>query len=741
MSKIKTIFSFLMVLFLWCVWAPSSQAQAARVLTVNHVVTEENTESLALDAFFTIMDENGRPVSNPNIESATIQLIGSNAAPISASVDDPQTPIYITLLIDGSGSMKDVIDDVRNAAIAAIDSAPATAQFAVVQFNENAITLQDFTSDHDSVKNAIRYAESEPNKGTCLYDAVYDAIGTLDDRIQNPQDRRAIILFTDGKDQLTATSDAPCSIHSYDNVISAANPSNTSLPTTPIHTIGLFDGQGENINASELRNMAADTAAFSAIGNQTNLSGLFQEIMDGLNSQLVAHADVFATQGENQAVLSVKVRDVEVPLTATFNFISDINHDAPLPPAGIQINSLIYEEDDNMYVLSLGIANAESIHQLIVNVWDVRRGTQESTDQTFENLDQTLVVELDASDLEAGREYSIHIQAKSEDGSLIADEKGNTVLAKAKIIHDPAQASPVEFTIEAITPDYDNGLLIVSINIASDADRVQTYEGIIVDADTGQKVAGFEPTPFTSVEIQEVLPETIQSIAEPRSYRVTLYLMTQEQVRSEGVMYEFTTPDRSRGLFARAASGLVDNPALSLSILIIILAIIGFFVIKRRRKKQEAPQPVRPPVDKTSLYGFRVYPEPSDKEGDVEAWSIQDEDIFSRSAPGGGTVAPRLRLTVVHSPGRARGLKKTITTFPCSIGREGCDVNIVGDGRVSRVHAEISLRNNKLFVTDLKSRNGTFLGSKRLSPHTSEELSDSQILRLGTKTTIELNVI
>jgi len=738
MFKIKTILSFSIIVFFGFLWLPSSQAQTAQVVVVNHVATKENADHLTLDVFFTVTDENGRPISNPNIESATIQLIGSNAAPVPATVEDPQTPIYITLLIDGSGSMKDVIDGVRNAAISAIDNAPPTAYFSVVQFNEEIVTLQDFTNDHNSVKNAIRFAESEPNKGTCLYDAVYDAVNTLNGRVQNPQDRRAIILFTDGKDQLTADSEAPCSFHSYDNVINLANPSNITLPVTPIHTIGLFDGDGGNINESELRGMAADTAAFSAIGNQTDLNGLFQEIMDGLNSQLVAQANVFAAQGENQAVLSVKVRGIDAPLTTTFNFISNTGYDAPLPPAGIQVHSLRYETDNDSYSLSLGIASVESIYQLIVNVWDVRGGTLVSADQIFENPAPTLIIELDASDFNIGREYSVHIQAKGKDGYLIENDKGETLLAESKFIYDPEPITPVEFSIKAVTPDYDSELLIIRLDVL-DESRVQTYSGLVVDTDSGE-AHEYEAMLFTGSVIQMLLPDMIQSTTEPRDYEITIYLMTEDQVRSES-FDTFATGDRSVGIIRHIIESLINNPFISISIFVIILSIIGFFVIKKQRKKKVTPQPTRPPVDKTSLYGDRVYTDRADKGGHAEAWSVQDEDIFAQSALGRETVAPRLRLTVTQSPGSSRGLQKTITKFPCSIGRQGCDVDIVGDGRITRKHIEISLHDNKLRITDLKSSNGTFLGSKQLSPHTSAPLTGTQTLRLGTRTTVKLEVI
>jgi len=77
---------------------------------------------------------------------------------------------------------------VREAARSAIDNAPPTAYFSVIQFNETSTIIEDFTNDHNRVKNAIDIVESVPNNGTCLYDAVYDAIDLLDDQIQNPQE-------------------------------------------------------------------------------------------------------------------------------------------------------------------------------------------------------------------------------------------------------------------------------------------------------------------------------------------------------------------------------------------------------------------------------------------------------------------------------------------------------------------------------------------------------------------------
>lgn len=738
------IFFAIAVLFLG---TASSQAQTPQLVVVNYVAADEQADSLALSAFFTVTDGNGRPLPQPNIESATIQLLGANNTPLPAIVDDPQTPVYIALLIDGSGSMQNVIGDVRQAARSAIDSAPPTAFFAVIQFNETISILEDFTNDQTRVKSAINVVESVPNRGTCLYDAVYDAIKLLDNQIKSPQERRAIILFTDGKDQLTASSDAPCSRYTYNDVINAARPSGINAPITPIHTIGLFDASGGNLNESELRSMAADTIAYSAIGGQTNLNSLFQQIIDGLNSQFVARANVFAAQGENQAVLAVKVRNIDAPLTTTFNFFSNTNYDLPPPPVSAQINSLQYDAANNVYLLSLSVANPESIYQLIINVWDVRRGTQVTDDQIFENPEPTLVVELSASNFEAGREYNIRVQAVDEDGFLITDEEGETLLTERKIVYEPEQAEAVEFTIQAVNADYENGLLLIDLDVP-DVNRVQTYEGFIVDSGTGGKIYDFGPAPFAGKRIQETLPEAIQSAETPGSYRVTIYLTTPEQLRSEAIYEDFNpTPLPKPGLVSRIATGLGNSPIVLISIVVIILSIAGYFVMKKRQEKKMAPPFLRPPVDKTSLYPPNAYPtHPEPAEDDFEDWfepvsPIPSQESFPATPPMVGIAQPRLRLKVVRAPGSSLGMERFITQFPCIIGREGSDVNITEDRRVSRPHVKISLQGEGVVITDLGSRNGALLGDKKLEAHRPTPLIGAQTLRLSSQTHIELELM
>jgi pSer/pThr/pTyr-binding forkhead associated (FHA) protein len=58
---------------------------------------------------------------------------------------------------------------------------------------------------------------------------------------------------------------------------------------------------------------------------------------------------------------------------------------------------------------------------------------------------------------------------------------------------------------------------------------------------------------------------------------------------------------------------------------------------------------------------------------------------------------------------------------------------------MSRQHAEISLRGNKFFISDLESRNGTFIGETRLPPRTPTPLNSSTVVWLGRRTRLKLD--
>lgn len=772
----KQILALFVVSIIWGISyldVPGLYAQSSGVV-VTHVATQEQDDQLSLDVFFAVVDGNRRPLSGIDIDAATIELLGGDNRPVDATVQKPQTPFYIALLLDGSGSMVDLIGAVREAAQSALGDAPPNARFAVFKFNELGLEepflpVEDFTNDLNLVARSIDAVQADAGAPTCLYNALYKAIEILEQQIQGPQERRAIIVFTDGKDT-NRNLTGPCSQRTFDDVIFRSTRNSTSI--TPIHTIGLCeDDRCANLNSGELQTMSKETLGFSAIGNQTNLGGLFQEIMDGLNSQWVASTNVCTRQGAIEAVLKAQLRETAFT-PAPFTFISAQNCRPPVTPPDADVTSIRYDSQEDRYYLALNLTSADQIQRLIVNVWDDRGGTQVSNDLSFFQPETTLTVELSTEGLIPGREYRVQVLAEDARGLLFEKPQERstrrdileTILAVANFVYEPPEAPPpasAPFAIEPPTPpDWRAGTLTLELSIAADdLARVDTYEGYISD-EAGQKIQEFGPQSLIDSQIELELPNAMRQSRGDKDFSFFIELRTTEGVPSTAT-YEGFVVTRP-GLFGRARIWIGQNPNTVWTIVgfLISCAVVGVLIYNRQDNKKKDSE-VRPPL------------EPPTEQGGAEKNPADHNRLLSNQidqfAPHGttsslaGSGQMRLRVEITRSPGQLpvseSGLGEDIeprtTTvvhnFPCVLGRdEYLDqlemaihgskqfLNIAGDERISRGHAEITIKKGEFYLTDLESRNGTYVENRKLESGKPKRLSGFTLISLGRRTFIEL---
>lgn len=104
-------------------------------------------------------------------------------------------PFTVILLIDTSLSFEDVMDDVKNAAIAFVEQLKPNDSVMVIEFDGNVHVLTESTNDRDRIRKAIRKANI--GSGTSLYDSVDHSLRKSVSKIEG---RKAIVLFTDGVD-------------------------------------------------------------------------------------------------------------------------------------------------------------------------------------------------------------------------------------------------------------------------------------------------------------------------------------------------------------------------------------------------------------------------------------------------------------------------------------------------------------------------------------------------------------
>jgi VWFA-related protein len=144
---------------------------------------------------------------------------------------DSDLPLTLGLLVDTSGSVRSALDEERSASESFLDqmlrdpeakttppNQPPDKAF-LIQFAHEAELLQDLTSSHARLREALNQIGTEPpdeshdngnsnggyghrgghhGGGTTLYDAIFLA---SDELMQKQQGRKALVLLTDGEDR------------------------------------------------------------------------------------------------------------------------------------------------------------------------------------------------------------------------------------------------------------------------------------------------------------------------------------------------------------------------------------------------------------------------------------------------------------------------------------------------------------------------------------------------------------
>ena len=201
-------------------------------------------------------------------------------------------PLTIGLLIDVSGSQRNLIGIERNAATQFFSKVlrPKDEAF-LISFGEEAELLQDYTSSARLLEEGLNHLQVSSGvgglhpgpvptigqpRGTVLYDAVYLA---ATDKLRGEVGRKVIILITDGVDQGSRLT--------RNQAVEAAQKSDAV-----IYSIDYFDpsaygpfgfgGGGEG----ELRRMSDETGGHVfKVDRKHPLDEIFQELQDEMRSQ------------------------------------------------------------------------------------------------------------------------------------------------------------------------------------------------------------------------------------------------------------------------------------------------------------------------------------------------------------------------------------------------------------------------------------------------------------------------
>lgn len=733
-------------------------AQDQDDIVINYTQDTPGDDALLLDVYFTVVDEDGIPVPDPSVDSpATLILDDGNS--YEAEVVQPQTEIYIVLVLDASGSMRQALPIMQEAARQAVDNAPENAQLAVIRFDNIVSTAQNFTTDRNLVKSVISGIQTN-NGGTCLYDASFEALELTNQILAgDPAARRAVILFTDGRDELTSGQGDTCSTTPLSSVLNLAKTRDRRIP---IYTIGLG---GANVNGQELAEIAADTGGLSVFAsNQENLSEQFEQIMQGLRNQWLARAFVEPTQGEHTATLVVTADNFSgagVQMSETFEFVAD--KDYSLAPAGITQGSVRRLESGD-YELVLSLTTPEEIGRLEIKIETYETNIQVDEIVILETTSSVTVVPLELANFEVGEQYHYEVFAFDLEGTPLTSDNGETLLFEDQFgIEPPPTPVPQALSIRLAPPtfDYEKPEMRISLEIVDAGNQIKDYRLILISSETGENIYSQLNPPFLSGNSVSIpLTDIASGGYIVRFQALDAQGLTLQESELE-VAYEPPPPPPEPTFWQKAVTALGEQLWITLIIILLILGVVGYFMyVKMQQARQSAtpildmnqridknklatpPQRPGPPaLHRTTLFG-------RNDEDEIAKWENQGEvqkppavktprsdsgvyqaakpttlahdktevDLGFVSAVDGKTGAKNTAVShyrLTYSIGDLQNKSVEIQKFPFTIGRQDCDLNIE-DRRISRKHAELDILDGILSITDKNSGNGTFLGEERL---------------------------
>jgi hypothetical protein len=757
--------------------ATQAQEQPPEVVAIS-TVPEQQANGLQLRTFFVVRDKaTGRVIPPNKIEQTRYQLPDEEES-VSAVLEDPTTPIKIALLLDESGSMAPYVSGVRAAAKDAIAKAPDQAQFAIFRFSDVASQGQitpslDFTPKADSatINTFIdTQYDSRPNAPTCLYNIALQAIRYLAQSAK-PEERRAIILFTDGKDE--RLGGGQCSDRSLEDVTREADPD--SMTATPIYTVGLCaEPTCGTIDKPVLERMSSQTKAISRVSTSDKLTDLFYSIMDDLKGQRLARAIIAPCQ-EKQVTLLVKLVDANEPIRGIVPFTNDRCY---TPRATVDISEPQPNAKENMYVFPATINNLSplELRSLAVQVVDPNNTTvftstlQDAQYQIPSQDKRDVTIPIQARSMITPGDYTLRVSGVAPEGVAFLNKtklQGRTPQVLGEIQFKHTLSADVQIAISSVRPREDLSAITITVqiehkDIIDPANlRFLQYQGKFFKDTT--EIASFGPSGIdltnaeSSFVVEVPLPDKVRNITADTAYKVSLTLLTPADSRSgkgpqnyDSNQQPFTLTLPAQKSWWERVRPVVISPFTLWALLVVVLAAIGAYVYSRYRSRRVIPRPFNsatvlpsmPPANKPARPKRPTEPSVVVNTPPPIVTQIHPDAAGETVLHTGTEVAtaqrkPRVWIKIVQTVDPSQ-LREQTLGLPCVIGRENAHVVITGDPKISRAHAEIRYEDDQFLIVDRNSVNGTFVANTQLTKGGSMPLIGTTTVRLGPNTTIEV---
>ncbi len=177
--------------------SPSQPLSAARASQIQRLqggifTMRQNVDEVVL--YCTVVNSHGRLVND--LTRKDFKVWEDKVPQKIISFQHADVPVSMGILVDNSGSMRDKLPAVKEAALDLVRSSNPQDEAFVVNFSDEAYLDQGFTSSIAKLEKGLSHIQARG--GTALYDAVVASADQLAKHAKNP--KQVLLIITDGED-------------------------------------------------------------------------------------------------------------------------------------------------------------------------------------------------------------------------------------------------------------------------------------------------------------------------------------------------------------------------------------------------------------------------------------------------------------------------------------------------------------------------------------------------------------
>ena len=231
-----------------------------------------------------IRDKKGQAV--PGLTDQDLILKDPDQATTGMYFSPGADRVALLFALDQSGSLREIISQQQEAALALFTRFGERSTVAVLRFSETSQLVSPFTKDPTEALIAFQFSAA-PNQLTAIFDAAAKAVSAFDDLPRARSERRIVVLISDGLDNRSRTS--------AESVINAALEKRVSFYVIHLPLFEPYDGRlAVRRPAKGFKELAEKTggkyflagdAKSALLPKQPDLTPIFQAIEEDLKSQ------------------------------------------------------------------------------------------------------------------------------------------------------------------------------------------------------------------------------------------------------------------------------------------------------------------------------------------------------------------------------------------------------------------------------------------------------------------------